>query len=132
MIKNDSDPRLEAYGLHLAGVTYRRIAERVGVTEDEARRIVRGELDQHLDRNDLIATELARLDELLLPLWQLALNGDLLAIDRILKISERRSALLKENDHVLINDGGESGVDEFTRRLRERQSGTEAAGPAGS
>lgn len=43
--------------------------------------------------NELRALELDRLDQLLLGIWRPALNGNLKAIDRALKISELRSRL---------------------------------------
>ena len=44
--------------------------------------------------NDLRALEIHRLDEALRAIWQEVKKGNLFAIDRFLKISERRSRLL--------------------------------------
>jgi len=42
----------------------------------------------------LRALELLRLDELLNALWDTAIAGDLKAVDRVLKVMERRAKLL--------------------------------------
>jgi hypothetical protein len=43
---------------------------------------------------ELRTMEVARLDQMLLGLWPKAIKGDTWAVDRVLKIMERRAALL--------------------------------------
>ncbi len=49
---------------------------------------------EHEAAEDARSLEQARLDALLRAVWDLAMTGDLPAVDRVLKISERRSRLL--------------------------------------
>lgn len=64
---------------------YRRALDRKSVPQDAAGRN---------DREDLDAIDLARLDELQKSLWPRANRGDLSAVDRVLKIMERREKIL--------------------------------------
>lgn len=108
----------QALDLRKAGASYRRIGDQLGVSHEQARRDVEGALALHLEEvatsaDQLRALELAKLDDTLYKL-QLYLNGEpqydqsgkfsgtkrfspavvFAAIDRSLKIMERRSKLL--------------------------------------
>jgi transcriptional regulator len=85
--------------LRLQGLSFREIAEQIGVCEQRAYTICR----QELDRLNKIRTEAAeqtqrleigRLDALLAAVWAKAQQGDLHAIDRVLAIMQRRAKLL--------------------------------------
>lgn len=87
-----------AYAARLAGEPVAEVAATLGVTTEAvdaavARRVAvvrekAGSLDEAL------AFGIDRCDALLRSLWPLALSGDLPAVDRVLKVEERRDKLL--------------------------------------
>lgn len=86
-----------ALELRRAGYTYDRIADRLGYANKGAaykavRRGIARTLQEPVD--ELIELETDRLDRLLSSVWAPAMKGDLGAVDRVLRISERRSKLL--------------------------------------
>jgi hypothetical protein len=86
----------EAVVLRKAGCSFDEIARRLGFSQKgSAYRAVIGYI-QALAREDAEALrelELQRLDALLKAIWPRALEGELAAIDRALRISERRARL---------------------------------------
>lgn len=91
--------RGRALELHLAGATYDQIAKQVGyASRSGAFKAVQDALKAQTPPNvdEAAGTELARLDAMLTGLWPKARRGDLGAVDRVLKIGERRQALLAE------------------------------------
>jgi len=89
----------EALRLRLAGKTYAEIGEALGVTEQGAHKIIMRVLKRLNEKivEDGMAVrriEVERLDALLRVVWPKAQDGDLAAVDRILRISKRRSELL--------------------------------------
>ena len=91
------DRRARALELHLAGATYDAIAKHVGYADRSgAFQAVQAALAAGVEPLDAdsVTTELARLDALLTSVWPKARKGDLQAVDRVLKISERRTAVL--------------------------------------
>jgi len=85
--------------LRKAGYPYSRIAEQVGISPGQACKIAAAAIAEyraqaHGDTADLVAWQIARLDDLLMSITAKAKGGNLGAIDRILKIEERRSRLL--------------------------------------
>lgn len=135
--------RSKAYELHLAGLTYAQIADRLdynsisgayGAVQAEIRRQTMIE-DQPVF--DQVPSELARLDAMLVGLWPKARRGDVHAIDRVLKIGERRAMILSmsgldRKPPPEANTPEESGLDEFTRRLRDREADSSNAGQPGA
>lgn len=99
------DPELaqRVLALRRAGAQFDQIAERLPVTADEAREAfdqALGQLDLHVKQ----ALEVDRLDRLHMAVWPAAQQGDLGAVDRVLKISERRDKVLADptaNEHKL-------------------------------
>jgi len=88
-----------AFALRIAGATYAQIAERLGVTTAGAHKIVKRVLERtraetNEEAAELRRLEVERLDALLLTLWKPATEGSLGAIDRVLKVMERRARLL--------------------------------------
>ena len=89
--------------LRRAGAQFDTIAERLNLPEN----LVRELFDQALttiDQDVRRALEVDRLDRLHMAVWQAAAAGDLAAVDRVLKISERREKVLndpRDNDHAL-------------------------------
>jgi hypothetical protein len=89
----------ECLRLRLAGFSHREIAAQLGAAPSSAYKRVRHALDEVNKRNlesaeQLRALELLRLDELLNALWGTAIVGDGKAVDRVLKVMERRAKLL--------------------------------------
>jgi len=87
-----------AFELRKAGASYELIAEKLKYktskgAESAIRRVLKDKYDPE-DVEDVVMMELARLDALQLIAWRRAKEGDLSAMDRILKIMERRSQYL--------------------------------------
>jgi hypothetical protein len=88
-----------AVQLRLAGATYTQISQQLGVSRSYAFYLVATALDRTKTRTEETAAQLreldlSRLDAMLWGIWKTALAGNLLAIDRVLKILERRAKLL--------------------------------------
>lgn len=91
------DRHLKALELRKAGVSYRHIAEQLGYRGvSGAHSAVARALKKAIQEPaaEVLKLELERLDALLLALWSDAKRGNYGAIDRTLKIMERRSKLL--------------------------------------
>lgn len=91
--------RAKAVQLRRMGWSYSRIANQLGMTKSSVHKAVTKaltETQQALDveADTLRAQELERLDELQSHIWIEASKGNLKAVDRILKIIERRAKLL--------------------------------------
>jgi len=88
----------EVLRLRIAGASYRIIAEELGISRERVRKIVVEMLSTLSDvtdelREELRRLELERLDRMQLALWANAMQGDYAAVDRILKIMQRRAEL---------------------------------------
>lgn len=91
--------RLQALQLRMAGVSYHAIAERLGVSDTQAFHDVKAELAKiakqaSAEAEHVRTMELERLDAMTLALWAQAKQGNQGAIDRLLRVMERRSKLL--------------------------------------
>ena len=89
----------EAVALRLQGRTYDEIAAALGCGHGTAYRAVAGHLaatraEAGETAQELREVELQRLDRLLAVVGPMAEGGDLQAVDRVLRIQERRSAYL--------------------------------------
>jgi hypothetical protein len=90
--------------LRRAGLGFTTIATRLGLPSATTARMM---FDRALEVEDLRFNgdlEATRLDRLHTAIWPAAAQGDVDAVDRVLKISERRERLLgppKENQHEL-------------------------------
>lgn len=113
--------------LRRAGVTYDVIAEQVGYSNaGAAYNAVKSALKATLQEpaDEIRVLESDRLDRLERALWPAALNGDQGAIDRILRISERRARLLgldaplKQHVEVTAYEGG-TDIDREVARLAD-------------
>lgn len=87
-----------AFELRKAGVPYDIVAQKVGYksprgAEQAVARVLRGKRTAR-DIDTVLEMELTRLDSLQAVAWRRARQGDLAAIDRILKIMERRAQYL--------------------------------------
>ena len=89
--------QLQALELRKAGATYQAIAEQLGYAHAKgAYKAVTSALKLTLREpaDELRELEVARLDAMLLPLWRRVQSGDEKAVDRVLRIMERRARLL--------------------------------------
>lgn len=95
-----AERRRKLLELRKAGMTYQRIVElhpelgyktRSAAAQD-AKRALRDVLDEAA--RDVLALELSRLDGLLEPVWVQARKGNLGAVDRALRIMDRRARFL--------------------------------------
>jgi hypothetical protein len=87
----------QAAALHIAGLTYEEIAERLGYSHRsgayEAAKV--GMQRETLDsKSDLLEVELRRLDIMFMAVWVNARKGSVVAVDRALKIMDRRAKFL--------------------------------------
>lgn len=83
--------------LRRAGVTFDRIAEECGISDrSTAHKIYKRAMARTLQEPaaEIRHLESDRLDRLQVAVWTRALRGDLSAVDRVLRIMERRSRLL--------------------------------------
>jgi len=112
--KASYDPQLAAKVLNLrrAGVQFDAIADQLQLTPRAAKALFDKALGSH-DPKFQRALESDRLDRLHAAVWPRALKGDLDALDRLLRISERRervAATPKLNTHEL-RDAFDASVD---------------------
>ena len=94
-----TEKTLKALELRKQGMNYPQIGEELGCARSTACRYVLSELENLADkcREEAVHVrdiELQRLDALYLKAWEAVEGGDLPAIDRCLRIMERRAKLL--------------------------------------
>jgi uncharacterized protein YegP (UPF0339 family) len=92
-----TEQRTQAMQLRLAGATYEAIAQAVGYSSRQAayRAIERARLETLREPADALREmELMRLERLQQGVWPAAIKGDHGAVDRVLRIMERRAKLL--------------------------------------
>lgn len=94
-----AERRERAFELRKAGATFKTIGEQLGISEQAASRHISRVLRQLAEKlqEDAILVrqmEAERLDRFFLALWTRAVAGDVVSIDRALRIMERRAKLL--------------------------------------
>ncbi len=104
----------KAMELRLAGATYAQIAQALGISQAGAHKAVMRALKRLNEKlneqaEQVRRLELERLDRMLLALWPQAQKGNHGAVDRILRIMERRARLLGLDapKSVDVTSGGE-------------------------
>lgn len=112
----------QALELRKAGASYDQIARQLGFAQKSGAHhsVMRALKASIAMRNaaaeDVLEIELQRLDEMLLGLWSEARKGRWLAVDRVLKIMERRSAFLgldaPKRSEISGADGGPIQIDQ--------------------
>jgi hypothetical protein len=122
MAKGDTRNRerdARAWAMRLAGASYAEIGPALGVTRQRARQICLRMLDEHspsdADVDRWRREEVARLDRLLRSVWPHAVQGQASAVDRALRIAERRARLLgldaPQRQEITGADGGPLEID---------------------
>lgn len=102
----------QALELRKAGVGFGDIAERLGYADASgAYRAVKTALKKTLQEpaDEVRRIELERLDRMLLGLWPKATKGDTWAVDRVLRIMERRAGLLGLDAPKRVENTGKDG-----------------------
>jgi hypothetical protein len=108
-----AERHVRAIELRKAGVTFQQIADQLGYANAAgAHKAVTTALREMLREptEELRALEVARLDHMLLGIWQKATSGGTWEIDRALKIMERRAALLGLDAPKRIENTGKDGA----------------------
>ncbi len=90
---------VEALNLRKSGATYDQIGKALGITTQGAYKAIIRSLKRLNEQNsesseELRRLEVERLDRMLVAIWPQVLNGNQGAVDRAIKISERRAKLL--------------------------------------
>lgn len=104
--------RRQCVELRLAGATFDVIAERTGLSKSTVHKHITKALaditaETRGPAESVKAMELARLDRLLVGVWGNAAKGDVLHVDRVLKIMERRAKLLGLDAPTKLAHGGD-------------------------
>lgn len=124
-----AEKRRRALQLRKAGATFDQIAEQVGYdNRGNACRAIQQELAD-LPKEDAVELrdlELARLDSLLTAMWPKAMNGNGWAVDRVLRIMERRARLagLDQPEQIAITTAQgdfETAYQELVAEMRARE-----------
>lgn len=138
-MKNQIEPNeraRRALELRRAGVTYDLIAQQLGykdasVAYNTVKRALKRALQEPAD--DVRELELSRLDRMESVLWPQALQGDQGAIDRLLKIADRRAkylgldAPIRQEVEVTAYQGGtdiDREVERLAAQLKQRKAVT--------
>lgn len=100
-----------AVALRLKGETYGEIGKALGISAPSAYRAVARSLKRVIaktseDADELRTLELQRLDKLLLALWPRASKGNDAAVDRVLRVMERRAKLKGLDAPVQVSGPG--------------------------
>jgi len=138
------DKDRQALELRKAGMSYDDIAKRLGwASKSGAHHAVRRSLDRTIQEpaNELREVENARLDALFMAMFPRALTGNEKAVDRCVRIMERRAKLLglDRPDVVDVKTNGESlnkvpddkrvaSLMALYERVRTRTGGTDSGG----
>ena len=108
--------QVKALELRKAGVSYEDIAKALGwAHKSGAFMAVRRQIAmvRREPAEALITLEAERLDKLLMSVWKQAVNGNFGAVDRVLKIMERRAKLLGLDAPTKIAPTNPEGDEEF-------------------
>lgn len=102
------DRRLKALEMRKARATYTQIGQKLGISKQRAYTIVQQALRETLQEpaDDVRKLELETLDRLQFGLWQHAAAGNQGAVDRVLRIMERRAKLLGLDAPSQLEHGG--------------------------
>ena len=110
--------RREAVSLRLTGMTFDAIGAQLGCSAPHAYRLVIAEMESmaaesHEKTAALRELEAARLDAVQEAIWQQVKKGDLDAVDRLVRVSARRSALLGLDRPTKIAPTSPDGEDAY-------------------
>lgn len=111
-----AEKRATALQLREAGLSFEKIAAQVGCSTSRAHQYVKEQLDKLAAKADesgdaIRQLELERLDRMTTGVWPKAQRGDLLSVDRMLKIMARRAKLLGLDSPTLMAQTTKDGDD---------------------
>ena len=91
--------KMRAFELRKSGLTYYEIGLQLGISKQAAHQHVKKHLNEIASKvtelaKEVMTIELNRLDDMVFALYEKARSGDVSAIDRILKIMDRRAKYL--------------------------------------
>lgn len=125
----------QALEMHLANASYDQIAEHLDYADRSgAYRAVQAALRRQRYDHDAATslpgeTELARINAMITGLWPKARRGDVAAVDRVMKLEERRGKLEmqlrlaeKPPEPATPTDSEGTPLDELERRRAEREA----------
>lgn len=116
--------QLQALELRKAGLSYPVIADKLGyASASGAYQAVESAIQKVLEEpaEKVRKMALSRLDSFMLSIWPKLREGDLTAIDRALKIEERRAKLLGL-DKIQVHATVDLGLEAIVRRAEELSS----------
>lgn len=120
-----------AMELRMTGAKYKQIAEAVGYrSEASAYKAVKRAMLRTIQEpaDELRKLEVERLDQMLMALWRDAMNGKWLAIDRCLKIMERRAVMLgldapqRRVVDVITHDAFAEAMEELNKEIAQLET----------
>ena len=108
--------KLKALEMRKARASYAQIATALGVPKSTAWKLVQSALKQTMQEpsDDVRKLELESLDRLQFALWQQATQGNHGAVDRVLRVMERRAKLLGLDAPVRTEHSGSVDVRTLT------------------
>jgi hypothetical protein len=143
--KDDTDKKI--YHFKRAGLSFEEIAERLELTVPDAIRGYRAYMVDMVseyslqERDHIIAMELARLDEMMIPFYVQGTEGDKEGAEVTLKIMAQRMKLLRldqpspdelaKTTQVIVVTGGKEDYERALRAGREQYQVTGRAGENG-
>lgn len=106
VMPGEDELQQQAVRMHLAGLPNRQIADQLGITVTESKKLIKTAIGERVGASNLpdeVRTEIARLDRMLWAIWPQVERGNFEAIDRALALSDRRERLVnpKTNDRSL-------------------------------
>lgn len=101
-----------ALELRRSGLGYVEIGNQLGIGKSQAHRLVTAALKEaaeqiNAEADELRAEEISRLDGMLRGLWPDARKGNVGAVDRVLRIMERRAKMLGLDAPMKLAHGGD-------------------------
>jgi hypothetical protein len=119
----------KAIALRIGGASYKEIGQRLGLSCSAAHKMVMRVLEKDQrktaeDRERLLQMELMRLDRMQLGLWPQAKAGNQGAVDRVLRIQERRAKYLgldaPQRHELAGKEGGPIEYADYRAALEQR------------
>lgn len=114
----DEELKIKVFSLCRAGWQYPQIAKHLGVSVAQVSSCVRAQLRELKSINDELfdevrELELSRLDEILMALYPRALKADLSAVDRVLRLMERRAKYLGIDAPTKVDHTGKVSLEQL-------------------
>jgi hypothetical protein len=116
---NNRERQEQAWAARLAGATYVDIGRALGVSRQRAQQLCTAAMKERMPSTEDVEAyrqqEAERIDRLHRAVWKQAIDGNHGAIDRVLRLSERRARLLgldaPQRQEITGADGGPLEID---------------------